>query len=101
MAKKDVYKRQAAILYDCADFSEYFAEFSDRRDIADRRNRVFHAWRGACNVPDGRTGQMCIRDRREKGRDPFRPCIFSVQQKRGGICAFGHLSESGSRTRCV
>lgn len=23
---------------------------------------------------------------------------FSVQQKRGGICAFGHLSESGSRT---
>ena len=37
----------------------------------------------------------------EKARpvsDPFRPCIFSVQQKRGGICAFGHLSESGSRT---
>lgn len=31
----------AAILYDCADFSEYFAVFSDRRDIADRRNRVF------------------------------------------------------------
>ena len=47
----------AAILYDCADFSEYFAVFSDRRDIADRRNRVFHAWRGACNVPDGRTGR--------------------------------------------
>ena len=47
----------AAILYDCADFSEYFAMFSDRRDIADRRNRVFHAWRGACNVPDGRTGR--------------------------------------------